>query len=104
MFVSGLMGLPTGLLLVLLTGSELFTGNTALVPIAVIEGKATMAQLVKNWTVAYAFNFVGSVALAYLAYTAGLPAAGTAKAVAVGKCSLPFVQVRFRSVQTFRYH
>lgn len=30
-------------------GAELFTGNTALLPAAVYEGKATVPQLIKNW-------------------------------------------------------
>lgn len=39
----GLFGLPFGLYMVLSAGGELFTGNTALVTAAVIEGKATLA-------------------------------------------------------------
>lgn len=39
--IFGLFGLPFGLYMVLTAGGELFTGNTALVTAALIEGKAT---------------------------------------------------------------
>lgn len=38
----GLFGLPFGLFMVVVAGGELFTGNTALVTAALIEGKATL--------------------------------------------------------------
>lgn len=38
----GLFGLPFGLYMVITAGGELFTGNTALVTAAVLEGRATM--------------------------------------------------------------
>jgi len=40
--ILGAFGLPSGLLMVLVAGAELFTGNTALVTAAVFEGKANM--------------------------------------------------------------
>ena len=40
-------------------GAELFTGNTALLPVAVFEGKATMQQLLKNWVGSYLGNLIG---------------------------------------------
>ena len=42
-------GFPFVLLMILVCGAELFTGNTALLPVAVYEGKATLKQLAKNW-------------------------------------------------------
>merc|ERR1719487_2906308 len=62
--VSGAFGLPFGLLMTLITGAELFTGNTALVTAAAYEGEASGEQLVKSWGVSYAGNFVGSLLLA----------------------------------------
>jgi formate/nitrite transporter FocA (FNT family) len=41
----------------------------------VIEGKATMGDLIKNWIVSYAGNFIGSVFLAYLVFSSGVMAA-----------------------------
>jgi formate transporter len=88
-FLSGAMGLPTGLIMCLVTGAELFTGNTALVTAAYMEGKVSRMALLKNWVASYAGNLVGSLLLAYLAYTSGtLGASPTAVTVAVTKCSL----------------
>ena len=42
--VKGAFGLPFGLMMTLVTGAELFTGNTALVTAAVLEKKATLKQ------------------------------------------------------------
>lgn len=89
--ILGAIGLPTGLIMTLVTGAELFTGNTALVSAAYMEGKATRQALVKNWVASYLGNFAGSLLLAYLAYKSGTLGAGPAAvAVATGKCSLPW--------------
>lgn len=92
--VSGLL-FPAGLIMVILTGSELFTGNS-LIPISVLEKRATFGGMVKNWIVVYIGNFVGSVALAagtayfgQMNYSAGGLATFTIK-VAAAKCALPF--------------
>merc|ERR1719238_718540 len=54
--VLGAFGLPFGLMMTLLTGAELFTGNTALVGMAALEGEATPGQLIKSWVSSYAGN------------------------------------------------
>ena len=41
----GLFGLPTGLMMVITAGGELFTGNTAFMTAAVIEGKASVGDV-----------------------------------------------------------
>ncbi len=56
---------PTGLDLVLLAGSELFTGNCLLV-IPLLEKEATLSGVLKNWLFVYLGNFVGSTLLALL--------------------------------------
>lgn len=98
--VSGAFGLPFGLFMTLMTGAELFTGNTALVTMAVLEGKASGAELVKSWSASYAGNLVGSIFLAALAFLGGtLGAAGGASVpVAVAKTSLPFVKAFVRGL------
>lgn len=60
MFLFG-TGLPFGLFMTVVGGGELFTGNTAMVTAAVIEGKASTGGLLKNWTFSYLGNFVGYV-------------------------------------------
>lgn len=83
----------------LVTGGELFTGNTALVTAAAAEGKTTKADLAKNWIASYAGNFVGSLFLAYLAFKSGtLGNAPASAAIATAKCSLPFSTAFVRGI------
>lgn len=89
--IFGAFGLPFGLIMTLVTGGELFTGNTALVTAAYKEGKIEFKDLMKNWISSYFGNFVGSLFLAYLAFKSGTLAAGPASvAIATAKCSLPW--------------
>lgn len=57
---------PVGLILTVLTGMELFTGDAMLGPLAVMMGKTGVGSVLKNWTFVYIGNLVGSVAWAYL--------------------------------------
>lgn len=52
-YITGCVGFPFALLFILVCGGELFTGNTAIMPAAVFEGKATLVQLAKNWAGSY---------------------------------------------------
>lgn len=89
--IFGSFGLPFGLIMTLVTGGELFTGNTALVTAAYKEGKIEGKALIKNWVASYAGNFVGSLLLAYLAFKSGTLASGPASAaIATAKCALPW--------------
>lgn len=60
--MSGLI-FPVGLMMVILMGTELFTGN-ALMITAALDGRITWAQLLRNWGIVFAGNFVGAVGLA----------------------------------------
>lgn len=88
---------PAGLMLVVLAGGELFTGNTMmLLPIA--QRKISLFGLLRNWLIVYVGNFVGSVFVAYLIVYSGQLHSGndllglvTVK-IAAGKCSLSFVE------------
>jgi formate/nitrite transporter len=87
--ILGAFGLPLGLMMSVVTGAEVFTGNTALVTTAVMEGKASWTDLIKNWSASYLGNFVGSLILAYLAFYSGTLGTGpAAAAIATAKCSL----------------
>ena len=58
------------------------------------EGQATPGQLVKNWLVSYAGNFLGSALVVALVAASGVMASAKAPAaVAVAKTSLTFTQV-----------
>ena len=54
-----------GLILVVIAGSELLTGNMALVPLAVLRGKASWGALVANFTWVLIGNLIGSIFVAY---------------------------------------
>lgn len=56
---------PAGLMLVIFTGSELFTGNN-LMTMALASKKITVKGLLKNWLTVYFGNFLGSILLAYI--------------------------------------
>lgn len=72
--LSGMM-FPVGLLLVVVLGAELFTGNNALLMPGLISGKMGWRAVARNWTLVYLGNFVGAVTFAYLlVYVSGLTA------------------------------
>ena len=60
--VSGLI-FPVGLMMVILMGTELFTGN-ALMITAALDGSITWGRLFRNWGIVFAGNLVGAVLLA----------------------------------------
>jgi len=85
-----------GLILVIVGGAELFTGNNMIV-MAWAGGKVTTRELLFNWIVAFAGNFVGAILTAGLMfyttqYTFGGGAVGLAAlSTAHAKASLEFV-------------
>ncbi len=86
-----------GLILVVVGGAELFTGNNLIV-MAWASKKVTTYALLRNWGVVYAGNFVGAIGTAILMfmskqYTFGANSVGIAALkTAVGKTSLEFWQ------------
>ncbi|WP_352418635.1 formate/nitrite transporter family protein [Proteiniborus sp.] len=62
---------PVGLMLVVFSGSELFTGNN-LMTLALMDKKITLAGMLRNWIFVYLGNFIGSIALAYIIYNSQL--------------------------------
>jgi len=72
---------PIGLCMVVLLGTELFTGNVLMIT-AVLKKKITWAGLARNWAIVYVGNLVGALALAFLMAAFGQMDIG-AKAVAV---------------------
>lgn len=58
-----------GLILVVVGGAELFTGNNLIV-MSVASGKTTVRKLLKNWLIVYAGNFLGCLAIAVLIFLA----------------------------------
>lgn len=61
----------TGLMLVIIAGGELFTGNTMMLA-ALFEKKISLSKLLQNWIVVYSGNLIGSVFIAYMMARSGL--------------------------------
>lgn len=86
-----------GLILVVVAGAELFTGNNLIV-MAWISGKLTLPRLLRNWSIVYAGNMVGALGTALLVWLSGQytfagGAVGlNALALATHKVGLGFVQ------------
>jgi formate transporter len=86
-----------GLIAVVVAGAELFTGNNLIV-MAFASGRISLAQLLRNWGIVYAGNFVGSILTAFVMlltkqYTASSGALGAnALGIANTKCGLEFIQ------------
>src|SRR5712692_2428119 len=64
--IVGALIFPVGFVMIVLLGLELVTGNFALVPLAVREGKSTVGALATNWSWVFMGNLVGSIAYALL--------------------------------------
>src|SRR2546428_3851660 len=62
----GAMVFPVGFVMIVLLGLELVTGNFALVPLAVREGKSTLGALATNWSWVFVGNLLGSLFYALL--------------------------------------
>lgn len=60
----------TGLILVVIAGGELFTGNTLMV-IACIKKKITFISLIRSWLLVYVGNFIGAIILVALINASG---------------------------------
>lgn len=83
------------LVMVVVTGAELFTGNTLMV-VALANRKFGLGIMLKNWLVVYLGNFLGAFALAAVVFTSGQYRFGngtvgtTALAIATTKVELAF--------------
>ena len=86
-----------GLVLVVVAGAELFTGNNLLV-MAWADGKITSRQLLRDWAIVFVGNALGALAIVALAIAAGLgdlnghAVARHAVQIATAKAALPFGQ------------
>jgi formate transporter len=92
-----------GLVLVVIGGAELFTGNN-LIAMAWADRKVTTGQMLRNWGLVYVGNFIGSVATAIIMVQSGVldlgdgAVAATAAKIAQGKVVLPPLQAFLRGI------
>jgi len=92
-----------GLILVVIAGAELFTGNNLMV-MAVASRQVTAARLVRTWAIVYLGNFVGALSIVAMVMLAGWwtlddKAVGiSAVTIAAGKTALPFGTIFWRGI------
>lgn len=94
---------PIGLILVVVLGAELFTGNNALLVPAFMTKRCSMWVMLKNWALVYVGNFIGAVAFTWaLVYACGLTAAEPYHTAIVGiaqaKVSMSWLTVFLKGV------
>ena len=92
-----------GLVLVVVGGAELFTGNNLMV-MAWASGKVLLSEMLRAWAIVWAGNFIGAVGTALLVFLAGQPlladgaGAVTALDIAAAKTSLPLLRAFFLGI------
>jgi formate/nitrite transporter len=93
---------PLGLILVVMAGAELFTGNTSYFIPSLWNKHTTISKVLKNWGLIYISNFVGALFVAYcLTFLSDLLGDNPQKmiiAIAEKKAHLPFQVAFFRAV------
>lgn len=94
---------PVGLAMVLLAGSELFTGNNLII-ISVLSKEASFGGMIRNWILVYIGNLIGAIIVALLVvygHTASLFGNGLAEAMAStasAKVSMSFSDAFIRGI------
>jgi len=92
-----------GLVLVVVGGAELFTGNTLMV-MAWAAGKVCLREMLRAWAIVYVGNFIGAVGTAGLVFLSGQYLSGKVSVAAVAltlahnKATLPFDQALFLGI------
>lgn len=99
----GGLAFSLGLILVVVGGAELFTGNSLIV-MAWADRRISSAQLARNWALVYLANLAGAIGSALLMHWSGALSMGggavaeTATAIAQAKVALPFGEAFFRGI------
>ncbi|MBF0539314.1 MAG: formate/nitrite transporter family protein [Nitrospirae bacterium] len=92
-----------GLILVVIAGAELFTGNVLII-MAAASKKISAKLVLRNWFVVYIGNFIGSIVTAYLIYKSGqfnlMDGLVGVKALEVAdvKCNMTFLEGLLKGV------
>ena len=79
--IVGALVFPVGFVMIVLLGLELVTGNFALVPLGVMDGKLKIGNLWSNWLWVFLGNLIGGILYAVLFAKTLAPAAPLAKAL-----------------------
>lgn len=101
--VLGGVAFSLGLILVVVAGAELFTGNN-LLAMAWAAGRISSREVLRNWTIVCAGNFIGAAGLALLVFLSLHPEmnngaiAGEYVRLAAAKVAMPFWTAFFKGV------
>ena len=100
--LSGCM-FPIGLILVIILGAELFTGNNATLMPGLMQRKFGLGAVLKNWTIVYFGNFIGALLFAYfMVHSTGLttpdPWHSAVIGIAEAKVSMPWITVFTKAI------
>jgi formate/nitrite transporter FocA (FNT family) len=101
--VLGAAVFPTGLIAVVLTSAELFTGDALVFVASVLGGQVSVKKLLRNWIVSWTMNFVGCLFWAsVLAYASDsledLGQAELAVKVALKKANQPWLHIFLKGI------
>ena len=97
--IAGACIFTSGLAMVVVAGSELFTGNSLML-MAFFDGKISLKKLLKNWFLVFLGNLIGALFVAALVTVSGTfnQVADTAIATAVAKTDLNFFDALLKGV------
>ncbi len=95
----GALIFPVGLIMVVVAGSQLFTGNNLMI-MTWIKGKTTLGKLLKNWFFVYLGNFIGALLITILVVYSGIfdAVSDSVVATAVAKNNLGFLEALIRGI------
>ena len=99
----GAVVFPAGMAMVLVAGSELFTGNTLII-LAVLEKKIPVYKMLKNWFFVFTGNFMGAALVAFGVVCGHTPdlfngdLAGSIVAAGASRCNLSFSEGLVRGI------
>jgi len=94
---------PVGLIITVLTGAELFTGDAMLAPMAAFIHKVSWAQVINLWVWVYIGNLIGSIVYAYIMANGPFvtfDAAGAATVTAFGSRAIAIASAKVSYVGT----
>lgn len=102
-FAKIIMGACFGiaLSLVIMAGSELFTGNNMIMSTGLFSKAVTLSEVLKLWIVCLIGNWLGAFLLAWLFYKAGLAQGAVGEFIAAAsaaKMSIPFIPLFIRGI------
>ncbi|MDO5451608.1 MAG: formate/nitrite transporter family protein [Candidatus Saccharibacteria bacterium] len=97
--IAGACIFTAGLAMVVVAGSELFTGNNLMI-MALFDRKITLSQMLKNWLLVFIGNLIGAIFVAAMVVISGLfePIADTVIATATTKTNLGFFEATLRGI------